>query len=72
MEIETIKPTTITKNIKLSNFDILHLLINAGHISSEYMNATVIFSVPGGGDYSNMDLDVDVDCPIKVCVEEEK
>ena len=30
------------------------------------VGATITFAVPGGGDYSNMDLDVDADSPVIV------
>lgn len=56
--------TEITKNVTLeiTKNDIIEWLLSKGEIPNDY--AEVYFSVPGGGDWSNMDISIDEDNPI--------
>lgn len=58
-------------SITLTGCDIISLLRNVMD-SSQPMpstSATVTFRVPSGGDYSGMNIGVDVDCPITIAWE---
>lgn len=59
MTIEVIKSTKVRKKATLTGEMIAELL-------GAPTNAAVEFHVPGGGDYSNMSLDVCEDCPVTV------
>lgn len=66
--IQTVR-TTVEREIHLNNEDLI-LAINqelksqgAAVIPPE---AEIYFSVPGGGDWSNTDIDIDDQCPIKI------
>ncbi len=58
--------TRTTKRIEfaLTREHIIELLRQAGHDIAD--DAEVVFQVPGGGDYSNCEVDVDGDSPIAV------
>ena len=65
---ERIKTTT---TISLNKDEILQLLYDSGQISKEDMEtASVEFTVPGGGDWSYMDIDIDKSNPISVTYEQ--
>lgn len=51
--------TTVHNTVTVSGIDIFNLLIQAGMIPRdvEKQNITVVFKVPGGGDYSNTSVD---------------
>lgn len=53
-----------THRISLSGSDIYHLLREHGLDVPD--NASVVFCVPGGGDWSNVALDVDEENPVEV------
>jgi len=67
--------TTTTKKsitIKLTAEDIISLLASDGALPPDAYDCTeVSFDVPGGGDYSNMRLDIDRDCPVTATYETE-
>lgn len=56
---ETISVTTCT----ISGRELVALLKSTGHLP-EAVSPEVTVKVPGGGDWSNMSLDIDDDCPI--------
>ncbi len=58
--------TKTTTQIILNNEDIIALLREAKYIPEEAIDISVIFNVPGGGDYSNMSLNIDKHDPIEV------
>lgn len=60
-----------TKTFSLTGGDILELLVQAGEIDS-VDTATVLFSVPSGGDYSGMSIEIDDFAPVMVWVETEE
>jgi hypothetical protein len=67
MELEKDKTTTEQVTIKLTGDDILSLLAEGGHIPAKPdLGAKVSFTVPGGGDWSNMSVDIDKDNVIRV------
>ena len=61
------KEVTVEKyvEIKLTGKDIVNLLVEQGVIGSKN-KADVKFKVPGGGDWSNMTIDIDKDNTINV------
>jgi hypothetical protein len=64
-----------TRTFELDALDLLHLIRkdNMFPIPAKLEKLRVFIRVPGGGDYSNMDLEVDDHCPIvvEVCEKEE-
>ncbi len=56
--------TKTSYSIELSGADIINLLNEAGVAAPK--NAVVEFDVPGGGDWSNMSVDIDQDNPVTV------
>lgn len=62
--IKVIRNVTETLSLELSGADIIELLRCGGYRITS--NASVVFSVPGGGDYSNCDVDVDAQNTITV------
>lgn len=69
---KTTKTVDTTCTINLDGSDIIHLLACSGMAVPR--NASVEFSVPGGGDWSNTDIVIDESNPIVVSyrdVEEE-
>ena len=68
MEVSTQSIKKVTHTLKLSAFDIIELLNGRrDHILPEVpADATVVFAVPGGGDYSNTNVEVDFNAPIVV------
>ena len=65
---ETTSKTTSVYH--LTGADIISMLKETGRIPEDADITKVEFRVPGGGDYSNMTLDIDEDAPIVVTVEE--
>lgn len=55
--------TTIETRIELTSKDIMDLLKTAGIIEGK-QKCTVIFNVPGGGDWTSMPIEIDKDNPI--------
>jgi hypothetical protein len=68
------KVSEITSKTKttyhLTNEDIIGMLKETGRIGKDSTITQVAFRVPGGGDYSNMTLDIEESDPIIVVVEE--
>lgn len=62
--------TTRNVTIELTGDDIIKALVDAGHIDMPN-RATCEFQVLGGGDYSNMSVDVDDDAKVIVRFTEE-
>jgi hypothetical protein len=56
--------TTTQKSIKLNRVQLLTLIANMGY--SIPASASVDVRVPGGGDWSNTDLDIDNRSPIVI------
>lgn len=60
------KKETVT--VKLNRKDLIRYFIGEApkklHIPSGATNVKLFVVVPGGGDYSNMELDIDSDCPV--------
>ena len=72
LTISTNKIRTDYYTIKLSGKKIIELL-NAFYDNVVIPdNAEVIVYVPGGGDWSHMDLEIDSDCPIIIRWETKK
>lgn len=61
------KRRVITEDVTvgLDREDIIEALQKAGHDVPD--NATVSFRVPGGGDWSNMSVEITRDDPVRVC-----
>lgn len=70
MDIDKKTHTKKTVKITLTGDDILNFLRISGDIDKN-VNATVEFKVPGGGDYSYMNVKVEKDSPIIVTYTEE-
>ena len=70
MKINTHQRTMVRveKEITLTDFDILSLLHKAGYEVPD--SCEVIFRTPGGGDWSNTDIDIDAEQPITIRWEE--
>ena len=51
--------------IELTGDDIVKALVDAGYIDMPE-SSSCVFKVPGGGDYSNMDVDVDDNAKVVV------
>lgn len=62
MDIEKDVKTTYT--LKLTGKDILSLLKETGNIEQD--TGSVEVTIPSGGDYSGMNLDIDDTCPITI------
>lgn len=60
------KTETVT-TYKLTEKDLLEMLIDTGKIDKRD-SVKIYFQVPGGGDYSNMALDIDEHSPIILTV----
>ena len=67
MKLNATTTQQVETKITLTGADILELL------RSKYPEhfrlspkSTVYFSVPGGGDYSNTDIDIDTECPVYI------
>lgn len=69
MSIETKRNVQNTHKIKLTHEDILEMVrAKYAEISGEVITANVFFSVPRGGDYSGMDVEIDEENVINVVV----
>jgi len=66
MKINTRQRTMVKveKELKLTDYDILNLLHKAGVEVPD--DCEVVFTTPGGGDWSNTDIDIDAEYPITV------
>ena len=65
--------TTVETTIELSNKDLARLLkgyIESWGFSIENIQR-VFIRVPGGGDWSNTDLDIDLQCPLVITFKKE-
>ena len=64
----TSKTVTITERheVRLDGQRIYDMLQGAGYLLSTASDFKVYFSVPGGGDWSNQDIEIDKDCPVIV------
>lgn len=60
--------TTVRHRLELDDDKIRSLLLHAGVVVPD--NAKIIVPVPGGGDWSNCDLDIIPGCPVTVTWEE--
>lgn len=67
MKLNATTTQQIETNITITGRDILELLKAKypEHFRTSY-TSRVFFSVPGGGDYSNCDIDIDSECPVKI------
>jgi len=67
-KIATKTVTTVQKThtIKLTGADIIELMEENGHEISKEGNIKVTFTVPGGADWSGMEIEIDNDYPIEV------
>lgn len=63
MKIETSTKVDKTNTINLNSDDIIGLLIEKGYAIK---NGGVTFTVPGGADWSNTEIDIDDSYPITV------
>lgn len=67
------RTTTITEQVyTLTGADIVDLLIESGILTEAQRKSEVTFRVPGGGDWSNITLDVDADNPVVITVVDRK
>lgn len=64
MKIKENTRTTSHKELQVTGLNLYQLLLDAGYDIPD--NYEMIIRVPGGGDWSNMDLDIDKTNPIKV------
>lgn len=64
--------STTTVTYRFTRDEVLEALCAAGLLpfNGERLDAQVYVRVPGGGDYSNINLDIDADCPLVVKVTE--
>jgi hypothetical protein len=67
MKLNATTTQQIETNITITGRDILELLKSKypEHFRTSY-KSKVFFSVPGGGDWSNTDIDIDSKCPIHI------
>ncbi len=67
MKLKATTTTQVETTITLTGRDILDLLKEKypEHFASTY-RSKVYFAVPGGGDYSNCDVDIDTECPVHI------
>lgn len=67
MKLNVTSNSIIQSKITITGADILELLKSKypEHFRTS-PKSRVTFHVPGGGDYSNMELDVDSECPITI------
>jgi hypothetical protein len=63
--------TTTTRRYEFTRVEILRILTRAGYLSPEAHIKSCHVNIPGGGDWSNTDLDLE-DHPIVVVTEETK
>jgi len=73
----TVTSKVVTSHLELSNLDILVLVQDSLkehgiEIKSSYTKSKVYVRVPGGGDYSNTDLTIDEDNPVRILIEYEE
>lgn len=62
--LEETSEVTTKRILKMDRGDLIQTLINIGYDVPR--NAEVFIHVPGGGDWSNMNLDVDSDSPLTI------
>lgn len=60
--VESIRNVTI----KLTGNEIVQALVDAGHIDKAPLDPRVEFKVPGGGDWSHMNVGIDEDNSIYI------
>lgn len=59
--------TTLEKTIFIDNIQLINWLkTNPMLMDFDLSNAEIFVNVPGGGDWSNMELEIDKDCPIVI------
>lgn len=63
--------TIAIREYELSGTEIVNLLKRTGITIPDSAKVDVYVSVPGGGDWSNQDLEIDTDCPVKVTIQVE-
>jgi hypothetical protein len=68
IEQMTMQKTTSRRTLRLTREDMLQALRLLGVEISEDASVTIRMHVPGGGDWSNTDLDVDDENPIEVTI----
>jgi len=66
MDVKTRVLNQQTVLIQLNEDDIIDMLIRNGKLENNFKSASVQFHVPGGGDWSNMAIDIDDKDPICV------
>lgn len=60
---------TETKTYLLTDTDFVEFLLFKGVILAKEDNISVFVRVPGGGDWSNTDLEIDDEHPVNIVVE---
>lgn len=68
MKVKSTSETEGVKVISLTGQDIINLLFAKAGEMLKFDESSVKFHVPGGGDYSNMDLDITEEDPIVVTI----
>jgi len=67
MKVNTISPQTkTTKRYEFNRSDVIKALIAYGFLPKNEKVTEVYAKVPGGGDWSNMNLDIENDSPLLV------
>lgn len=67
-KVEELKVTTTTRTVKLTAEDIISQLRARGIEVPLYSTVKVYFTVPGGGDWSGENVDIDKDNPITIII----
>lgn len=67
MKLISRKKSTEELTYSVTSKELRDILIDAGRISKKD-TVKAVFQVPGGGDYSNMALEIDSECPIILTV----
>ena len=58
-----------TRQIKITNHDIISMLRKKGLVTNKETITKVFVSIPGGGDWSNTDMNINDEDPIQITVE---
>ena len=69
MDVKQITQVKKTITLSLTGNDIASMLIAAGYLTESQGREQIKFRVPGGGDWSHMDIDIDSTNPVIVSYE---
>ena len=69
MRTEIKRKITTESFYEFNGDDIISALVDSGKLPPA-ADFTITFKVPGGGDYSNMSVDIDASNPIKISCKE--